>query len=102
NTNTGAGSGHSDLSKNKEAERVRMRVRQLLDGLHQNNSKSLTSSSLSSTCPDAIVANNATNPISSNQSLFSSGKRSILPAGSKVLTNSSLNTRHLQITRQLT
>ncbi|CAH8595328.1 unnamed protein product [Schistosoma bovis] len=100
NTNGSTGGGHCEISKNKEAERVRMRVRQLLDGLHQNNSKSLTP--ISSTCPDVVVGNNSNTIASSNQSLFSSGKRSILPPGSKTPTNSSLNTRHLQITRQLT
>ncbi|CAH8617591.1 unnamed protein product [Schistosoma rodhaini] len=97
NANGSTGGGHCEISKNKEAERVRMRVRQLLDGLHQNNSKSLTPAG-----PDVVVGNNPNTIISSNQSLFSSGKRSILPPGSKTPTNSSLNTRHLQITRQLT
>ncbi|CAH8608251.1 unnamed protein product [Schistosoma rodhaini] len=100
NANGSTGGGHCEISKNKEAERVRMRVRQLLDGLHQNNSKSLTP--ISSAGPDVVAGNNSNTIISSNQSLFSSGKRSILPPGSKTPTNSSLNTRHLQITRQLT
>ncbi|KAK4468350.1 hypothetical protein MN116_008143 [Schistosoma mekongi] len=97
-TNTNGPGSHCEINRNKEAERVRMRVRQLLDGLHQNNSKSLPP--ISSTTPD--VCNNSNTITSSNQSIFSSGKRAILPLGSKLSTNSGLNTRHLQITRQLT
>ncbi|KAH8858592.1 Wings apart-like protein like [Schistosoma japonicum] len=97
-TNTNGPGSHCEINRNKEAERVRMRVRQLLDGLHQNHSKNLLP--ISSTA--ANVSNNSNTITSSNQSIFSSGKRPILPLGSKLSTNSGLNTRHLQITRQLT
>ncbi|CAH8862673.1 unnamed protein product [Trichobilharzia szidati] len=119
--NTNGTTGHTEASKSKEAERVRARVRQLLDGLHQNsnsnsnnnhhnnNSKNL-SSITSNTLTDTGNNSNSSGGgggISSNLALFSgggggAGKRPLLPLGSKPSMNLNLNTRHLQMTRQLT
>ncbi|VDP99620.1 unnamed protein product [Trichobilharzia regenti] len=114
--NTNGTTGHTEASKSKEAERVRARVRQLLDGLHQNNSNNNSNSnnnnpkSLTSITSNTITdtGNNSSTTgaggaISSNLALFSgSGKRPLLPLGSKPSMNLNLNTRHLQMTRQLT
>ncbi|CAH8579185.1 unnamed protein product [Heterobilharzia americana] len=97
-TNSNGTGSVFEANRNKEAERVRMRVRQLLDALQQNNAKSLTST----TSNTLDVSNNSNTITSSNQSLFSGGKRSLLPFGSKPPICASLNTRHLQMTRQLT
>nr|CAH8860388.1 unnamed protein product [Trichobilharzia regenti] len=113
--NTNGTTGHTEASKSKEAERVRARVRQLLDGLHQNNSNNNSNNNNNPKSLTSITSNTITDTgnntsttgaggaISSNLALFSgSGKRPLLPLGSKPSMNLNLNTRHLQMTRQLT
>ncbi|TPP56281.1 hypothetical protein FGIG_01858 [Fasciola gigantica] len=105
---------HSCLSRtNKEAERVRTRVRQLLDGLqHQNNNRQSGTSSVSS----GTTLGGTGSPSSANGALSIGVKRPVSRIPSTTLSTAStlapsarltgsvagLNTRHLQMTRQLT
>lgn len=106
--------GHqSCLSRtNKEAERVRTRVRQLLDGLqhHQsstrkssvNNGASGLTSSSSPSDANSFLLGVIKRPVSRIPSTTSSSVSTLAPSARPTGSVSGLNTRHLQMTRQLT